>query len=164
MCTRLSFILLYFISLLLIFCAKSNAKINSTSIFSQIVIKILIDFSKEAILFLIYLCSDNGNWILTCMSLNCKNSIDIWQKQIIDEIVNVKNHKHDHINQKHPLIPFDKFHFSFIWRHCSSTFCLWDLLQFKQNQSMIHHSNCNENHANHYVDGQSIKTRCIILI
>ena len=38
--------------------AKSNAKINSTSIFLQIVTPSLIDFSKEAILFLIYLLAD----------------------------------------------------------------------------------------------------------
>ena len=40
--------------------AKSNAKINFTSIFSQIVTKLLIDFSKEAIVFLIYFLADKG--------------------------------------------------------------------------------------------------------
>ena len=40
--------------------AKSNAKINFTSIFSQIVTKLLIDFSKEAIVVLIYLLADKG--------------------------------------------------------------------------------------------------------
>ena len=43
--------------------AKSNAKINSTSIFLQIVTILLMDFSKEAILFLIYLQADRGKYV-----------------------------------------------------------------------------------------------------
>ena len=43
--------------------AKSNAKINSsTSIFLQIVTILLINFSIEAILFLIYLLADKGTY------------------------------------------------------------------------------------------------------
>ena len=42
-------------------CAKSNAKINSALIFSTILTLLLLVFSKEAILFLIYLLADKGN-------------------------------------------------------------------------------------------------------
>ena len=40
----------------------SFAKINSTLSFAQIVTKIMKDFSKEAILFLIYLLADKAKY------------------------------------------------------------------------------------------------------
>jgi len=43
--------------------AKFSAKIDSTLIFFvEIITKLLIDFSRDTILFLIYLLSDKGNF------------------------------------------------------------------------------------------------------
>ena len=43
------------------FLAKFNAKINSALIFSIILTQLLLVFSKEAILFFIYLLADKAN-------------------------------------------------------------------------------------------------------
>ena len=45
--------------------AKFNAKINSVLIFFIILTLLQLVFSKEAILFLIYLLADKANWVLT---------------------------------------------------------------------------------------------------
>ena len=42
--------------------AKSSAKINSRSMLLQIVTKLLLDFSKKVILYLIYLLADKDNF------------------------------------------------------------------------------------------------------
>ena len=54
-----------------IFWAKLNAKINSALIFSIILTLLLLVFSKEAILFLIYLLADMAN----CLQLIPKKLI-----------------------------------------------------------------------------------------
>ena len=46
-----------------IFWAKLNAKINSALIFSTILTLLWLVFSKEAILFLIYLLADKANYV-----------------------------------------------------------------------------------------------------
>ena len=50
--------------------AKSNAKINSTYLFLQIVSKLLMDFLKEAISFHIDLLADKGNYLV---QINIRN-------------------------------------------------------------------------------------------